>query len=172
MIAKINAKIIPNWFIIKLTKCIKDRIVVNLHSVWALVSGRWPSSERQTLRGSTALSQSGLAYYHRSFSYQGVCGCHAMTWTSLEGVSCLVHLLGLLFPDLVLPPVICYLDIPQHRVVHDELQHQLLLFDSEVAGVFLGPFLLLLPLVISQVGGGGDISWWHRWFTGAFARKS
>ena len=43
-------------------------------------------------------------------------------------------------------------------VVHDELQHQLLLCDAEVAGVFLGLLLLLLPLVISQAGGGGDIN--------------
>lgn len=57
-------------------------------------------------------------------------------------------------------PSACNLHIPKHRVIDDELQHQLLFCDAEVAGVPLGPFLLLLllPLVISQAGGGGDIN--------------
>ena len=73
----------------------------------------------------------------------------------------LLHQLGLVFPDLVLlvlPLVICHLHIPKHRVIDDELQHQLLFCDAEVAGILLGPFLLLFPLVISQAGGGGDIN--------------
>ena len=76
------------------------------------------------------------------------------------------------FPDLVLlvlPPLICHLHIPKHRVIDDELQHQLLFCDAEVAWV------LLLPLVISQAGGRGDSNrhrWWNGWFMGALTRRS
>ena len=74
-----------------------------------------------------------------------------------QRVGCLLHQLGLVFPDLVLfvlPSVICHFDIPQYRVVADELQHQLLIGEAEVAGFFLGPFLLLqlLPILISKAG--------------------
>ena len=45
---------------------------------------------------------------------------------------------------------------PTTQGVPGELLHEILLGVAEGTGVLLGPFLLLLPLVISQAGGGGD----------------